>query len=152
MCLFKAVDVVIMTFFGFSLIYILYLDAGEWSYFVFRLGWTAGRSALTIPTCVQSPIWHRLKPALSWSAVSDDCLSLDVATCLLLHSAWHRCPAQPAPEPANSLSPNLTLRAFSRDHLDTELTSLFTRSPGHRAYESAHEITWTRSLCPPYLN
>ena len=133
-----------MTFFGLSLIYILNLDAGWLSCVVFRLGWTAGRSALTIPTCDRLPIWHLLKPALSWPAVSDDCLSQDVvympASSLCLTSvpspACHWASQQPVAKPA--------------------LTSRHTRSPGHGAracpYEPAHDITWTRSCCPPFLN
>jgi len=117
------------------------LDAGELSCFVFRLGWTAGRSALTIPTCDQSPIWHLIKPALSWPAVSDDCLSQDVVympgSSLCLTSvpspACHRASQQPVAQPA--------------------LTSLPTRSPGHGArvcpYKSTHEITWARSPSQP---
>ena len=123
-----------------SLIYILNLDAGEWSCFVFRLGWMAGRSALTIPTCDQLPIWHRLKPALSWPVVSDDCLSQVIeympASSLCLTSvpspACHWASQQPVAKPA--------------------LTSLHTRSPGYGArvcpYEPTHEITWDTEFEP----
>ena len=126
-------SVVIMTFFGFSFIYILYMDAGVSSYFVFRLGWTAGRSVLTIPTCVQSSIRHRLKLALSWPAVSDDCLSRRcVHDCFfalpdfLASLACHRASQQPVAKP--------------------DLTSFITRSPWYGAYEPSHKITWTQSL------
>ena len=61
-------SVVIITFVAFFNLY-LNLGAGWLSCFVFRLGWTAGRRALTIPTCDLLPIWHQLKPALSWPAV-----------------------------------------------------------------------------------
>ena len=114
------------------------------SCFVFRLGWTAGRSALTIPTCDPLPIWHLLKPALSWPAVSDDCLTQDIVRM----PASSLCPTS-VPSPAcHRASPQLVAKPA--------LTSPHTRSPGHGAqacpYEPSHKITWTRSFFPPFLN
>ena len=133
-----------------SFIYIF--DAGWFSCLVFRLGWTAGRSALTIPTCGWSSIWHQLKPALSWAPVSDDCLSSLLHACLLLRSAWDQCPAQCPTEPASSPSPSLSSRAPTRNRWHSRPTHLTSPARSHLDTRPSllRPRTQTRCLLPPH--